>query len=119
MATHKIQIMVPAPVAMPRGALWAASAFAALGRAFWLTMEQVGQRRAAREMRALASHLDRIDPERASMLREASNFENAAREAAKVRELADTYRRSDPGFASDLYAAANRHEAQFTPPTAG
>jgi hypothetical protein len=31
-------------------------------------------------------------------------------DAASVRALADRYRRSDPGFASDLYAAADRHE---------
>jgi hypothetical protein len=37
----------------------------------------------------------------------------AAREAAAVRRLADTYRRSDPGFASDLYAAADRYERAF------
>lgn len=37
---------------------------------------------------------------------------NAAREAAAVRELANSYAKSDPGFADDLYAAANRHEAQ-------
>ena len=34
----------------------------------------------------------------------------AAGDAAAVRALADSYRRSDPGFASDLYAAAERHE---------
>jgi hypothetical protein len=34
----------------------------------------------------------------------------AAEEAAELRALADTYRRSDPGFASDLFAAADRHE---------
>jgi hypothetical protein len=36
---------------------------------------------------------------------------SAVEEAAAVRALADTYRDSDPGFASDLYAAADRHEA--------
>ena len=35
---------------------------------------------------------------------------SAIDEAASVRALADTYRRSDPSFASDLYAAADRHE---------
>jgi hypothetical protein len=35
---------------------------------------------------------------------------SAAEELASVRALADSYRRSDPGFASDLYAAADRHE---------
>jgi hypothetical protein len=33
-----------------------------------------------------------------------------AEELASVRALADSYRRTDPGFASDLYAAADRHE---------
>jgi hypothetical protein len=33
-----------------------------------------------------------------------------AEELADVRALADSYRKSDPGFASDLYAAADRHE---------
>jgi hypothetical protein len=32
------------------------------------------------------------------------------RAAAAVRELAFSYRQSDPGFASDLYAAADRYE---------
>lgn len=34
-------------------------------------------------------------------------------ELASVRALADSYRNSDPGFASDLYAAADRHERAF------
>ncbi len=34
----------------------------------------------------------------------------AAIEAQRVREIADSYAKSDPGFASDLYAAAARHE---------
>jgi hypothetical protein len=37
---------------------------------------------------------------------------SAAEDAAAVRALADTYRQSDPGFASDLYAAADRHERE-------
>jgi len=32
---------------------------------------------------------------------------------AAVRALADSYRKSDPGFASDLYAAADRHEREL------
>ena len=36
---------------------------------------------------------------------------SAAQEANKVRRLADSHARSDPRFASDLYAAADRHEA--------
>jgi hypothetical protein len=34
---------------------------------------------------------------------------NAAEEAANVRALADQHRLSNPSFASDLYAAADRH----------
>jgi hypothetical protein len=34
-------------------------------------------------------------------------------ELTAVRAMADRYRRSDPGFASDLYAAADRHERAF------
>jgi hypothetical protein len=40
----------------------------------------------------------------------ATAVQSAAEEAASVRALADTYRNSDPSFASDLYAAADRHE---------
>jgi len=47
---------------------------------------------------------------------------DAADDAAAVRALAYAYRESDPGFASDLYAAADRHErehaaARVTRPT--
>ena len=35
---------------------------------------------------------------------------SAAVEAQRVRELAHTYAKTDPGFAADLYAAAARHE---------
>lgn len=37
---------------------------------------------------------------------------SAVEEAAAVRELAESYRVSDPSFASDLYAAADRHERE-------
>jgi hypothetical protein len=36
-----------------------------------------------------------------------------AEELAAVRALADSYRACDPGFAGDLYAAADRHERAF------
>lgn len=36
--------------------------------------------------------------------------ESASLEAQKVRNLAHSYSKTDPGFASDLYAAAARHE---------
>lgn len=38
---------------------------------------------------------------------------DAAQELAAVRALADLYRTSDPSFASDLYAAADRYEREF------
>ena len=31
-------------------------------------------------------------------------------EANELRQVADSYRRTDPGFAADLMAAADRHE---------
>jgi len=37
----------------------------------------------------------------------------AALEAQKVREMAYAYSKTDPGFASDLYAAAARHEGLY------
>jgi hypothetical protein len=45
------------------------------------------------------------------LLRSAPQASTAAREAAAVREMAYAYAKTDPGFADDLYAAANRHEA--------
>ena len=47
----------------------------------------------------------------ASALPVLSAAENASREAQKVRELADSYSKTDPGFAADLYGAAARHES--------
>jgi len=41
---------------------------------------------------------------------EAQPIVSAALEAQKVRELAYSYAKTDPGFAADLYAAAARHE---------
>ncbi len=40
-----------------------------------------------------------------------SAADSALIEARKVREMADSYAKTDPGFASDLYAAAARHES--------
>lgn len=39
-----------------------------------------------------------------------SAADKASQEAQEVRELAASYSKTDPGFASDLYAAAARHE---------
>ncbi len=42
-----------------------------------------------------------------------SAIESASLEAQKVRHLAYTYAKTDPGFAADLYAAAARHEGLY------
>ena len=42
-----------------------------------------------------------------------SAAEAAAIEAQNVRALAYSYSKTDPGFASDLYAAAARHEGLY------
>ena len=39
-----------------------------------------------------------------------SAADKASLEAQKVRDMAYSYSKTDPGFASDLYAAAARHE---------
>ncbi len=44
-------------------------------------------------------------------LRRATPEEISAREVQAVRAMAYEFRNTDPGFASDLYAAACRHES--------
>lgn len=44
------------------------------------------------------------------LLRAVSPADARLRGTALVRALADTSRKSDPGFASDLYAAVDRHD---------
>jgi len=68
-------------IAPPRGALWAARAALALLRAI---------------SKWLTPRLEAPAP---------------IAEAAQVRELARMYLKSDPGFAADLFAAADRHES--------
>ena len=46
---------------------------------------------------------------RLAQVRSAS-AKDAVQDIASVRRLANTYRHSSPGFASDLYAAADQHE---------
>lgn len=65
----------------PRGALWAANAAVGL----WRAVSRWAGKPAA-------------EP-------------SPAAEAAEVRELARQFIKTDPGFAADLYAAADRHEA--------
>ena len=47
--------------------------------------------------------------ERLTQLRSVSS-KDAVRDAAGVRRLANSYRNTSPGFAADLYAAADQHE---------
>ena len=61
-----------------------------------------GSRIAAAAFVALSRMFDRLTMPRAK---------SAAEEAADVREMARRVSATDPGFASDLYAAASRHEA--------
>ncbi|MBL8279331.1 MAG: hypothetical protein JNL93_21880 [Pelomonas sp.] len=77
----QIAIQMPAAVAMPRGAVWAASFFSALAHA----------------IHTLWTTRSRTDPALAR-----------GREAAQVRRYASQVSHTDPGFAADLYAAADR-----------
>ena len=43
----------------------------------------------------------------------AATAQAASIEAQKVRQMAYSYAKTDPGFASDLYAAAARHEGLY------
>jgi hypothetical protein len=44
---------------------------------------------------------------------------DAGREAAAVREMAYRHLKTDPGFAADLFAAADRHERVGDGPNGG
>jgi hypothetical protein len=79
-----VTLSAPAPVAMPRGAAWAAAAYmnvAAAVRAAW---------------RAIAAE---------------RRQQRLLREAAALRRLAADLSASNPSMAADLYAAADRHVA--------
>jgi len=79
MSTQTIRVVVPAPVARPRGARRAAALavwLLRLGRSIWRTLERAGQRRAARELLAQAAWHEPFDPELARRLREASRFDS-------------------------------------------
>ena len=43
----------------------------------------------------------------------AATAQAASIEAQKVRQMAYSYAKTDPGFAADLYAAAARHEGLY------
>lgn len=78
-----ITVNTPAKVAEPRGAAWAATAFARLLN--WME-NSAARRQAAREESSRIS------------------------EAARVRLYAQEVMAQDPRFAADLFAAADRHE---------
>jgi hypothetical protein len=75
MPSQAAQVMVPPPVATPRGAAWASRLFEMLlhlGNRTWQVMEAVGQARARRELLSLAErHADQ--PDFARQLREAAH----------------------------------------------
>lgn len=80
-----ITVIPHAQVFAPRGAVLAATWFAALLRWF----EKTSQRR-----------------------NEVSAYTARIREAARVRTFAQQIMAQDPRFASDLFAAADRHERE-------
>jgi hypothetical protein len=101
--TIQARILIPATVAEPRGAQWAAHLAVPLVRAgqwLWRALEAQGERRASRELAALARRYEMSEPELGRRLRE----------AAEVREFAYEHMEGDRGFAQDLLAAADRHE---------
>jgi hypothetical protein len=81
MTTIQLQVAPRVGPAMPRGSRYAAAAFIAL----WRGVAGFGHRAMPRP-------------------------KSIQQEAQSVRELAMTYRQSDPGFAADLATAADRHE---------
>lgn len=71
-------------------------------------------RAAQRDLAAVVNRVTASCPTTAQQLREAqrelARQQHVIAEAAEVREMAWNLRRSDPGFAADLAAAADRHE---------
>ena len=81
MTTIRIQVAPRVGPANPRGARLGAAVFIAL----WRALEWLGRRAPPR-------------------------VKNPVQEAQAVREMAWDLQRSDPRFAAELYAAADRHE---------
>jgi hypothetical protein len=71
--------------------------------------------RGSRAAAALALALGRLPGRVSALFRRPPppRARSAEEEAREVRELALQYRRSDPGFAADLMAAADRHERLY------
>jgi len=81
-----ITVQSPRPVAVPRGASWAAWCF-----------------------RQASLGIDRLVHSRSTRVATRGRAERIA-DANRVRQHASSISRTDPGFAADLYAAADRHE---------
>lgn len=77
------------PIVVPRGAQWAADGFAAI-------LNTIG-----RIVRAITTP---------SEMHVEAAMEERVKQAAYVRRLAERWRATDPRFADELYAAADRHE---------
>lgn len=82
----QVSVVLPAPIAAPRGAAWAARAYAAVARA-----------------------LGGLWNDSAAAEREGARGWSRGREAAALRRYAARMSAVDPSFAADLYAAADRH----------
>jgi hypothetical protein len=76
-----LTLVRPAPIAIPRGADWAA--------------------------RAAVTFFDFV---RRALVRRPAGLRSRAAQVEAVRRYADALRATDPGMAADLYAAADRHE---------
>ena len=98
----------------------------AWGTIAWLELQAFGARRALREMRMMGlgtgiEPATPVDPvqgpgQRTGKIRADAAAVDAARQAACVRAMARQYHLTEPGFAADLCAAADRHEATATLP---
>ena len=85
----------------------------AWGANLWRTLQRTGQRRAAFALYALFVALYRL---LAGMLRAATERKpGGLPDVQAVRDLARRHQASDPGFAADLLAAADRHEVLHGP----
>jgi hypothetical protein len=71
--------------------------------------QRTAPRLAAPFAAAFAALLNALKPAE----RVAAEENQAAREAADVRAMARQYLKTDPGFAADLFAAADRHEELY------
>ena len=78
MSTQRLRVPVSPHVAAPRGPRWSARVarialgLSHLGEAVWCTLEEIGRRRAARELEHIAQLYEYTDPVLARRLRRES-----------------------------------------------